>query len=136
MCALTCWAVFPKAEVQAKAVQYEKFGFDPAALFQERDARYFDFCPEVRSREDIKKTIENHPNVKRTLQDQPCPPEQMVDGGAPGFLGIGKGPENGKSADETKKDCRRRGEYLTLKGTKLPEVRRSLIDSLKPKSPL
>ena len=31
----------PKAEVWAKAAQYEKFGFDPAALFEERDASVF-----------------------------------------------------------------------------------------------
>ncbi|MEV4105402.1 N-6 DNA methylase [Nonomuraea sp. NPDC049649] len=36
----------PKAEVAAKAHLFEAFGIDPAELFIERDAEYYDFLPE------------------------------------------------------------------------------------------
>ena len=120
----------PKAEVWAKAAQYEKFGFDPAALFEERDARYFDFCPEIKDREAIKKTIENHPNVKRTLEANRAHLSQWWLEARQDFSTLAKAPDNGKPADEIKKAAEGAGAYLTLKGTKLPEVRRSLIELL------
>ncbi|WP_253781228.1 N-6 DNA methylase [Nonomuraea roseoviolacea] len=36
----------PKSEVKAKAGLFRAFGIDPATLFAERDADYFDFLPE------------------------------------------------------------------------------------------
>lgn len=36
----------PKSEVEAKARLFRAFGIDPATLFAERDADYFDFLPE------------------------------------------------------------------------------------------
>ena len=53
----------PKAEVQAKAARFAAHGLDPLALFVERDADYFDFCPELKARQDIKPVIETAPGL-------------------------------------------------------------------------
>lgn len=53
----------PKAEVQAKAALFNAHGLDPQALFVERDAGYFDFRPELISRQAFKTTIEANPGL-------------------------------------------------------------------------
>jgi len=121
----------PKSEVGAKARQYEKFGFEPATLFQERDAAYFDFRPEVKSREDIKTAIENHPNVQRTLQTSREHLSKWWLEAREDFSALANAQENEKQAKAKKRTAEGAGAYLTLKSTKLPEVRRSLIESLK-----
>ena len=50
----------PKAEVQAKAALFSAHGLDPLALFAERDAAYFDFRPELASRQALKPAIETN----------------------------------------------------------------------------
>ena len=121
----------PKSEVGAKARQYEKFGFEPATLFQERDASYFDFRPEVKSREDIKTAIENHPNVQRTLQTSREHLSKWWLEAREDFSALANAQENEKQAKAKKRTAEGAGAYLTLKSSKLPEVRRSLIESLK-----
>ncbi len=121
----------PKAEVEAKAAQYEKFRFDPATLFQERDARYFNFRAEVQSREDIKTAIENHPNVRNTLQTSREHLSKWWLEAREDFSGLANAQENGNQPKGRKAAAEGAGAYLTLKSRKLPEVRRSLIESLK-----
>ncbi|HYD47081.1 MAG TPA: N-6 DNA methylase, partial [Terriglobales bacterium] len=48
----------PKAEVADKAMLFEAHGFNPLDLFVERDAKYFDFKPELTKRQDLKHAIE------------------------------------------------------------------------------
>ncbi len=50
----------PKAEVQAKAALFEAHGLDPLALFVERDANYFDFRPELTTRQALKPAVESN----------------------------------------------------------------------------
>lgn len=50
----------PKAEVNAKAALFAAHGLDPLDLFFERDAKYFDFRPELSERRDIKPAIETN----------------------------------------------------------------------------
>jgi type I restriction enzyme M protein len=50
----------PKAEVQAAAGLFDAHGFDPSALFVERDARYFDFRPDLTGVADLKAHVEQH----------------------------------------------------------------------------
>ncbi|WP_186023183.1 type I restriction-modification system subunit M [Burkholderia gladioli] len=50
----------PKAEVQAKAALFAAHGLDPMNLFDERDAKYVDFKPELAKRQDLKPAIENN----------------------------------------------------------------------------
>lgn len=54
----------PQAEVQAKAVLFNAHGLDPRDLLAARDARYFDFKPELASRADLKPAIEGNPGLQ------------------------------------------------------------------------
>lgn len=123
----------PKAEVTAKAAQYEKFGFEPAALFQERDAKYFDFRTEIKGRENIKNVIETHPNVKRTLEKNRASLSEWWLEARDDFSALEKAQETETKPKSKKRTAEGAGAYLTLKSLKLPEVRRSLIESLKSK---
>ncbi len=50
----------PKAEVQAKTALFTAHGLDPLALFVERDANYYDFRPELTTRQAIKPAVETN----------------------------------------------------------------------------
>jgi len=54
----------PKREVARYADQLARFGLAPEVVFVERDADYYDFKPEIKTKADIRPLIENHPNVK------------------------------------------------------------------------
>lgn len=54
----------PQAEVQAKAALFAAHGLDPRDLFDARDARYFDFKPELTSRAELKPAIEGNPGLQ------------------------------------------------------------------------
>jgi type I restriction enzyme M protein len=53
----------PKAEIAAKAGLFAAHGFDPMAVFIERDAAYLDFRPGIDSRRALKPMIEGHPGI-------------------------------------------------------------------------
>ncbi|MCA3106717.1 MAG: N-6 DNA methylase [Rhodocyclaceae bacterium] len=50
----------PKAEVQAKVALLTAHGLKPLALFIERDASYFDFRPELTTRQTLKPAVETN----------------------------------------------------------------------------
>jgi type I restriction enzyme M protein len=50
----------PKAEVKTKAALFSAHGLDPLALFVERNAGYFDFRPELATRQTIKPAVETN----------------------------------------------------------------------------
>ncbi|CAH1747344.1 Type I restriction-modification system, DNA-methyltransferase subunit M [Thauera humireducens] len=50
----------PKEEVHAKAALFAAHGLNPLDLLVERDARYFDFRPELTKRQDIKPAVEKN----------------------------------------------------------------------------
>lgn len=54
----------PKAEVQAKAELFAAHGFDPSALFVERDEGYLEFVPEVTDTPEIRRRIEQDSDVR------------------------------------------------------------------------
>lgn len=54
----------PQAEVQAKAALFSAHGLDPRDLLAARDARYFDFKPELASRAELKPAIEGNPGLQ------------------------------------------------------------------------
>lgn len=58
----------PQAEVQAKAALFAAHGLDPRDLLDARDARYFDFKPELASRADLKPAIEGNPGLQAKEQ--------------------------------------------------------------------
>ena len=53
----------PKAEVAAKMEMLAAHGLDPLALLTERDASYFDFAPQLSTRQSIKLAIETNPGL-------------------------------------------------------------------------
>ena len=50
----------PKAEVADKAALFQAHGLNPLDLLVERDAKYFDFKPELTKRQDLKPAIEGN----------------------------------------------------------------------------
>jgi type I restriction enzyme M protein len=50
----------PKAEVADKVVLFSAHGLNPLDLFVERDAKYYDFKPELSKRQDLKPAIEGN----------------------------------------------------------------------------
>jgi type I restriction enzyme M protein len=54
----------PKREVARYAEQLNQFGLAPEVVFVERDAEYYDFKSEIKTKGDIRLLIEDHPNVK------------------------------------------------------------------------
>lgn len=87
----------PKAEVQAKAALFNAHGLDPTALFVERDAAYFDFRPELATRQAIKPAVESNIALvarEETVRDafyawwQMHSPRITGLAGAPSFVGL------------------------------------------------
>ncbi len=58
----------PRSEVSAKADLFAEHGLDPAVLFVDRDADYFDFAPALADRPAIKAVIEADAGVKQQEQ--------------------------------------------------------------------
>lgn len=58
----------PKTEVAAKAEMIAAHGLDPLALLVERDENYFDFAPQITTRQSIKPVIETNPDLLQREQ--------------------------------------------------------------------
>lgn len=122
----------PKAEVAAQAVLLARFGLEPTLIFQERDAAYYDFRPEIGDKASLKARIEGDANVQRTLAEMRQALSDWWVAAQNDFARLAPAsspqptPQEGEGA--TKESG---GAYLTLGGEDLPEVRRTLIDSLK-----
>lgn len=54
----------PQAEVEAKRDLLDAQGLDPAVLFVTRDEHYFDYRPEISSREELRRVVENDAGVR------------------------------------------------------------------------
>jgi type I restriction enzyme M protein len=87
----------PKAEVQAKAALFSAHGLDPLALFVERDASYYDFRPELATRQALKPAVETNPGLvarERAVRNafdawwQAHSPRITALAGAPSFVGL------------------------------------------------
>ena len=123
----------PKAEVAAHKTQLDKFGLDAGLIFQERDADYYDFRPEITGKAALKARIEGDANVQRTLDEMRRRLDDWWAEAKNDFARLA--PNNHAPPDATDDDLRdlreSGGAYLTLRGDALPEVRRTLIESLK-----
>ena len=119
-----------KTEVKAKAEKYTKFGFDIGTIFQERDVDYFDFRPEVTGREAIKTIVETSSAVQASMEKNRIQLSKWWIVAREDFAQIA--PRN-----NTNEEFRQLileeipGINLNLRGDKLPNVRRMLIESLK-----
>lgn len=54
----------PKAEIEAKRDLFDSHGFDPVIVFQERDADYMDFRPEIEEQRQLKERVEAADGVR------------------------------------------------------------------------
>jgi type I restriction enzyme M protein len=87
----------PKSEVQDKAALFTAHGLDPLALFVERDANYFDFRPELATRQALKPAVETNAGLvarEQAVRDafdawwQAHSPRITALAGAPSFVGL------------------------------------------------
>jgi type I restriction enzyme M protein len=124
----------PKAEVTAQAGLLARFGLDPALILQERDALYYDFRPEITGKDALKTRIEGDANVQRTLAALRQALSAWWSLAQDDFARLA--PSNGSAVngavpDSGSKMLTEGAAYLTLAGGDLPEVRRTLIETLK-----
>jgi type I restriction enzyme M protein len=118
----------PRTEVSAKASQFAKFSFDAANVFQDRDARYFDFRSALTSKDALKQLIETDARVQETLAKMRAHLAEWWEQAQHDFAQLALTQESSATNGAAKES---RGAYLTLRGTQLPKVRLALIDSLK-----
>jgi len=103
----------PKSEVAAQREQLEKFEIVPELIFQERNEQYYDFKPEINSKEDIRQIIEADPNLQRSLADMRQHLTAWWTEAKNDFVRLAPNDRNGEHGDD------------------LPDVRKALIESLK-----
>ncbi len=103
----------PKREVAAQQGQLDKFDFSPRHIFKERDADYFDFCDQIKSRDDLKSIVEQDDRVKATYGRMTDRLESWWNEAKGNFAQLAK--PNGAAYQQAK----------------LPEVRAHLLASLK-----
>ncbi|MBL8226402.1 MAG: SAM-dependent DNA methyltransferase [Chromatiales bacterium] len=87
----------PKAEVHAMAALFTAQGLDPLALFVERDSSYFEFRPELATRQALKPAVEANPGLlarEQAVRDafdawwQAHSPRITALAGQPSFVGL------------------------------------------------
>lgn len=120
----------PKAEVAAQADQLAKFNLAPGLVFQERDSLYYDFRPSLTTKAQIKTLVEDAPQVHATLKTARNHLSHWWQEAQHDFARLAYTVP----ADETRPDEKTLkesgGAYLTLHGSDLPDVRRTLLQSL------
>lgn len=127
----------PKVEVTAQTAQIEKFRLDVGLIFQDRDEAYYDFGSTVADKTQLKVLIETDKCVTQTLVEMRATlggwwQEARHDFASLAYAAAEKPNDDaGKIVNETMMLKESGGAYLTLKGRDLPDVRRTLIDSLK-----
>lgn len=125
----------PRAEVAAQQAQLDKFGLGAGLIFQARDTDYYDFRPEISGKEALKEWIEGDADVQRTLAEMERHLSAWWAEAQNDFARLAPGPSPQPSPSEGEGAILREGgsggAYLTLRGDDLPEVRRTLIESLK-----
>ena len=112
----------PKSEVAAQAGLMTRFGLDQALIFQERDARYYDFRPEINGKTALKAAIEGDARVQATLAGMRQTLSDWWGTAQDDFARLA--PSNFSGVKESG------GAFLTLGGQDLPDVRRELLESL------
>lgn len=123
----------PQAEVQAQANQINKFQLDTSLVFQERDSDYFDFRPAITGKGELKRLLEADTAVTETLTAMQNHLSAWWQAARHDFatLAYTAVASNGGAETTTPMVHESGGAYLTLKSRDLPDVRRTLIESLK-----
>lgn len=126
----------PKTEVAAKGTVLKKFGVKAELVFQGRDEHYYDFRPEVTGKEAIKVLVETDANVRRTLDDMAAHLADWWSKAQEDFARLAPSAppsplEEGLEKEKAVALKEGAAAYLTLQGKELPNVRKTLIESLK-----
>ncbi|MGB8646841.1 MAG: N-6 DNA methylase [Anaerolineae bacterium] len=117
----------PRAEVRAKADLCNKFGFDPATVFQDRDARYYDFRPTMTSQDALRSHVEADDKVQETLARMRTKLAAWWQEAQHDFAQLAPTQDAPAVEGQSKESM---SAYLTLSGAQLPVVRRALVESL------
>jgi type I restriction enzyme M protein len=104
----------PQLEVTEKEALLNKFGVQPTVVFKERNERYFDFRSEITDKGMIRAVIEEYPNVRKTFAQMEGHLADWWKQAREDFAKLAPEPTSGNGGHSF-----------------LPEVRRSLISSLK-----
>jgi type I restriction enzyme M protein len=116
----------PRAEVDAHAFTFAKFGINPMTVLEERDATYFDFCAETSTKADIKTLIEAQPTLHATFAVMNAAISDWWDVARDDFAQLGRRePRKRRKADEE----REQREALEM----MARVRAELLDTIKRK---
>ena len=121
----------PKAEVAMHQAQLDKFGLDAGLIFQDRDADYYDFRPEITGKVALKERIKGDANVQRTLAEMRRRLDDWWADAQNDFARLAPDGDAVGNQEDVTALRESNGIHLTLRGDALPEVRRTLIESLK-----
>jgi type I restriction enzyme M protein len=124
----------PDAEILAQATQFEKFGLEVIELLEDWKPGYRQFKPVIAAKADIKTTVEANPHVQATLEKQQDLLNEWWKIARSAFALIAKKEISivgtGDAAAFTLEDGGIES-HLTANEGNLPQVRRTLLDTLK-----
>jgi type I restriction enzyme M protein len=123
----------PETEVAAQAGLLARFGLDPALVLRERDAAYYDFRTEIDGKATLRAAVEGDAQVQAALAGMRQALSSWWETAQEDFarLAPSPSPHAAQSPSEGEGVLRESGGvYLTLGGQDLPDVRRTLLESL------
>lgn len=100
----------PQTEVLGMKAQCAKFGVAPDCVFVPRDERYFDFAPDLKTRDEVRRAVEDELGVRLTMGNMHGLLGDWWEEAREDFAGISIGTQN------------RNRDYL-------PTIRKQLLDS-------
>jgi type I restriction enzyme M protein len=106
-----------------------KFNFDGSQFFQDRDEAYRDFL--IKEKQDIKKTIENDPNVEKTLLELGMHLAEWWQLAKEDFSTLAPQNENEEAPENQVQEPM--AMYISLSGNRYPRVRKELLSTIKEK---
>lgn len=126
----------PKAEVAAKEALLGKLGVQPELVFQDRDERYYDFQAPVTGKDVIRARVDAAPAVQRTLDLMAAHLADWWSAAREDFAGLAPSTPPSSLIQEGEDESPGAAKdgvaaFLTLNGSRLPQVRKTLIESLK-----
>ncbi|MCF6364923.1 MAG: N-6 DNA methylase [Bacteroidales bacterium] len=121
----------PKKEVNDNKFIYSKFGIDKDLFFKKKDDNYLEFKEDVPEKENIKQLIDTNKKVTEVYKKFYTDLTNWWSNAKNNFASLAN--TNGKKEqpeDKQDKVNETMATYLTVKGEKLPKVRKELITSL------